>query len=360
MSADRSIHSKAGAVAGLCVALAIAGQAVAAPASSDARPHSAGPPSSVAPVMPLGEVALPPLGFLDLCERSPSECLDGQTRAPDIAALRAEANRKFWADTFARRAGGPAALGADAGSRAPASRSTAAFDWSRVFRPAGQAASGFASAATPAGPVHARPAPRLVVNSFDAAQTVSAVSAEEAGSTAVDLTAGALIEGEAQAAGDATPARAVSPSVFAARDRKHAAVSARRVFTLDEAGWSLVNQVNRRANRSIRQIADQRQYGVEDYWATPVGSRGRGDCEDYVLAKRRALISAGVPAEALSIAIVETRWGKSHAVLLVASDQGEYVLDNLTPWVSRWDRVNYVWHERQLPGRPFDWVRAAL
>jgi predicted transglutaminase-like cysteine proteinase len=67
-----------------------------------------------------------------------------------------------------------------------------------------------------------------------------------------------------------------------------------------------------------------------------------------------------VPAEALSIAIVETRWGETHAVLLLASDRGEFVLDSLSPWVSRWDRVDYRWRERQARGGAFDWVNVAL
>ncbi|MFN7389144.1 transglutaminase-like cysteine peptidase [Brevundimonas sp.] len=70
--------------------------------------------------------------------------------------------------------------------------------------------------------------------------------------------------------------------------------------------------------------------------------------------------TAGVPAEALSIAIVETRWGETHAVLLLASDRGEFVLDSLSPWVSRWDRVDYRWRERQARGGAFDWVNVAL
>jgi predicted transglutaminase-like cysteine proteinase len=131
-------------------------------------------------------------------------------------------------------------------------------------------------------------------------------------------------------------------------------------FSLDRAGWRLVNGINRRVNRQIRRSADANTYGEEDYWAVPQSQSARGDCEDFVLAKRRALIDAGVPAASLSIAIVETRWGESHAVLLLASDRGEFILDSLSPWVTRWDRVDYAWRERQLPGRPFDWVQVAI
>ena len=150
-----------------------------------------------------------------------------------------------------------------------------------------------------------------------------------------------------------TPAALVAEPKVAVAD-----LSTNPTFSLDRAGWKLVNGVNRRINRSVRQTADSRLYGVEDFWALPTA--GRGDCEDFVLAKREALIEAGVPEEALSIAIVETHWGESHAVLLLASDRGEYVLDSLSPWVSRWDRVDYTWKSRQRAGRPFDWVLAAI
>ena len=59
---------------------------------------------------------------------------------------------------------------------------------------------------------------------------------------------------------------------------------------------------------------------------------------------------------ALTIAIVRTRQGEGHAVLLVATDQGEYVLDNLSPWAMPWRQVGYQWLKRQAPGQPLTWV----
>jgi len=55
-----------------------------------------------------------------------------------------------------------------------------------------------------------------------------------------------------------------------------------------------------------------------------------GDCEDYAMTKRSHLIHMGVPASALRIAYVKTSWGEGHAVLVVRTDSGELVLDNLT------------------------------
>ena len=49
---------------------------------------------------------------------------------------------------------------------------------------------------------------------------------------------------------------------------------------------------------------DQRHYGRAEYWNIPTD--GYGDCEDYALTKRRDLIAAGFPAQALRIAVVLT------------------------------------------------------
>ncbi|WP_156796423.1 transglutaminase-like cysteine peptidase [Brevundimonas sp. BAL3] len=149
-----------------------------------------------------------------------------------------------------------------------------------------------------------------------------------------------------------TPEIAVLPAPVD-RDDQAAATS----VDLDRQTWARVNTINRSVNRQIRSASDVAVYGTEDYWQAPAKAGARGDCEDYVLAKRAALIEAGVPAAALSIAIVKTRWGESHAVLLLASTSGEYVLDNLTPWISRWDQVDYEWRERQAPGKVFEWVQ---
>jgi predicted transglutaminase-like cysteine proteinase len=114
--------------------------------------------------------------------------------------------------------------------------------------------------------------------------------------------------------------------------------------------------INRRINRTIRRASDTDAFGREDVWVLPTGPRPTGDCEDYVLAKRRALIEAGITPAALSIAIVRTRRGETHAVLLVATAEGEQVLDNLSPWVLRWDQAPYEWIQRQAPGRALSWV----
>lgn len=157
------------------------------------------------------------------------------------------------------------------------------------------------------------------------------------------------------AASGTTPPLAATPAVL----RK--AVTSTQKLVLDEKLWAQLNKVNRKINHDLVRRSDQESYGQEDFWATPLsdGKAAYGDCEDYVLEKRRALIAGGVPANALSAAIVTTSWGETHAVLLVDTDRGEYVLDNLSSFVAPWSKVGYSWRERQF-GDAFTWGLASL
>jgi predicted transglutaminase-like cysteine proteinase len=122
-----------------------------------------------------------------------------------------------------------------------------------------------------------------------------------------------------------------------------------------------VERLNRDVNQKIIGRSDEATYGLVDYWHTPLSAPhsgpAYGDCKDYVLEKRRALMAVGVPGGAMSIAIVKTSWNVTHAVLLVSTDQGEMVLDNLNPWIVAWNQLDYRWLTRQTPGAPLDWVR---
>ena len=62
------------------------------------------------------------------------------------------------------------------------------------------------------------------------------------------------------------------------------------------------------------------------------------------------------PPSTLSIAVVTTSWNATHAVLLVAGDKGEYVLDNLSPWVVPWNEAPYTFRKRQVAGDAFHWA----
>ena len=117
-----------------------------------------------------------------------------------------------------------------------------------------------------------------------------------------------------------------------------------------------LNKTNQQINAAIKPVS---LHGAADRWDLPLDEGGTrmGDCKDYALQKREALIDQGVAASDLSIAVVLTRRGEHHAVLIVTTAEGEYVLDNLTSWVTPWGDLNYTWLMRQVPGGgPTDWV----
>lgn len=122
----------------------------------------------------------------------------------------------------------------------------------------------------------------------------------------------------------------------------------------------LLNLVNQSVNREVKKASDLDLYGQPEYWSLPrlVDGKLYGDCEDYALEKRRQLLAAGVPASALSLAVAVTARGESHAVLMISLKSGDWVLDNLTPWATPWEDLNYRWVERQVPGTAL-WTSAA-
>ncbi len=91
----------------------------------------------------------------------------------------------------------------------------------------------------------------------------------------------------------------------------------------------MAEKVNAMMNE-VPYVEDQANWGVSDYWETPVEflSRG-GDCEDFAIAKYVSLRSLGVPEERLRVAIVkDLQKGVPHAVLIVYTDDGAIILDN--------------------------------
>jgi predicted transglutaminase-like cysteine proteinase len=117
--------------------------------------------------------------------------------------------------------------------------------------------------------------------------------------------------------------------------------------------WNLIYQVNTYVNGKITPISDQDLYGEPEHWAYPTDA---GDCEDYVLLKKRDLEGLGFPAEALLITVVLDEKNEGHAVLTVTTDGGDFVLDNRRNNVLRWSDTNYTFLKRQSHTDPVQWV----
>jgi predicted transglutaminase-like cysteine proteinase len=118
--------------------------------------------------------------------------------------------------------------------------------------------------------------------------------------------------------------------------------------------WIELSQVNEYVNRTIPQVSDMALFGRAEWWAYP-DERG-GDCEDFALEKRRLLIERGWKAENLLVSVVREWNGDGHAVLLVKSDRGEFVLDNKNWEIAVWSDTPYQWIKRQSEERPYIWV----
>jgi predicted transglutaminase-like cysteine proteinase len=241
--------------------------------------------------MPLGMAAAPPMGFVQFCERQPGDC--DNVDAAELGHMR---------------------VAAAAAQQSRTAVAAISYDWSSAF--AQQRAQ-----EAQASPTHR--AGEATLASFDWTKVFP------------QARSAVLASGPAPQAN-----RPAAPAV--------ALMNART--------WSLLEKTNSTVNMAIVPRDDVAIYGVSDYWTTPLESGVKyGDCEDYVLEKRHRLVAAGLPASALSIAVVLTDKGESHAVLVVATSTGDYVLDNRTPWILPWTQAAYRWREREVAGSAAHW-----
>jgi predicted transglutaminase-like cysteine proteinase len=96
-------------------------------------------------------------------------------------------------------------------------------------------------------------------------------------------------------------------------------------------GKARIEAANRLINTAIRYTRDLVQHAAIDVWSSPLASlgSGRGDCEDYAIAKYVLLREAGVAEQDLRVLLVRDRAVREdHAVLAVRIDGAWTVLDN--------------------------------
>ena len=117
----------------------------------------------------------------------------------------------------------------------------------------------------------------------------------------------------------------------------------------------LAATVNTKVNRQTPAVEDLRQYGQEEYWSLP--SRRGGDCEDFALLKKKILISEyGVPGHQLLMATVLDHRLQRHAVLVLRTSRGDFVLDNLDNKIRHWTQTRYTFLKLQNPNSLDKWV----
>lgn len=120
-----------------------------------------------------------------------------------------------------------------------------------------------------------------------------------------------------------------------------------------EFGWGVVREINTSVNASIVAMTDMEVYGREEVWEYP---KTAGDCEDFVLLKRKELIERGFSVSDLLITVVRKPDGEGHAVLTLRTNNGDYILDNLSDDVKLWTDTNYTYLKRQASFNTGRWV----
>jgi predicted transglutaminase-like cysteine proteinase len=162
-----------------------------------------------------------------------------------------------------------------------------------------------------------------------------------------------------------TESQAAVPAVSFVSGRSQARPIFPVVLTSDRR--QQLNRINRQINGAMRQVTDAQAYGQNEYWTLPLstnqvsGTANRmpeGDCEDFALEKRAALINAGWPEDSLYLAVGFSQRTGLHAVLVVATDQGDLVLDNTVSWIDPVQRTDYTWIRRQASTDLRSWVIA--
>ncbi len=123
--------------------------------------------------------------------------------------------------------------------------------------------------------------------------------------------------------------------------------------TLSPSRWRQLVTINNHVNRNIKPVTDYDLYRISEKWTYPVAE---GDCEDYVLLKRRMLMAQGWPENTLLITVVLDQNDEGHAVLTARTDQGDLILDNQFDAILPWQHTPYYYVKRQSYDNPQNWV----
>lgn len=116
-----------------------------------------------------------------------------------------------------------------------------------------------------------------------------------------------------------------------------------------------LKRINQKANRAIKPVSNYEHWGtMMDHWDYPVD--GKGDCKIYALYKRKLLMEAGFPRQALLMTVVRDLHNEGHTILTVKTDRGDLVLDNLADEIRPWNATGYYFLKRQSQQNPNIWM----
>ncbi len=138
-------------------------------------------------------------------------------------------------------------------------------------------------------------------------------------------------------AGDEKASSPLGFQIFCLKNATECKINSRSVADSNFRSMRLIEKVNRDVNAYIAPRNDSNI----DRW---VLGAAIGDCEEYVLSKRSILAKSGIALGALRIATATTGQGVGHAVLIVRTEKGDYVLDNRTDVIKLVSRTDLTFH----------------
>lgn len=127
--------------------------------------------------------------------------------------------------------------------------------------------------------------------------------------------------------------------------------AAERMLPPSEQAMQMLKEVNDAVNGAISPVRKSTEPLVARWTIAPAA----GDCNDYAVTKRHALIAKGWPQSALRLAVVKTESGQGHLVLVARLTDGDVVLDNLSPKIQAWNLPTYEWVSMQSAENPKFW-----
>jgi predicted transglutaminase-like cysteine proteinase len=125
----------------------------------------------------------------------------------------------------------------------------------------------------------------------------------------------------------------------------------RRTVALTAERWVELTTVNRQINRDIVPQRDEGDVLAEEWRVHPMA----GNCHDYAVTKRHELLAQGWPSSSLLLSEVVTGSGEHHLVLVVRTNEGDVVLDNLDANIQPVQMVPYRWVRIQSTSNPNFW-----
>jgi len=121
-----------------------------------------------------------------------------------------------------------------------------------------------------------------------------------------------------------------------------------------------LEEINIKYNK-IPYLTDIEKYGVQDKWTAKLGfnldlnEQRRGDCDDYVLSKRKELLKRGFPNSALYVTLVKVDelQEEMHMILIVKLGNKKYILDNINKNIVESKYTSYIplFHLNPLDGK---------